>query len=306
MFVGILTRDSGWDIIAPNLTITVFGLLTFAAVIFLLFVLGERSSVKAQEWIKYLVFLVPALFLLTIGLIYPAIRTLILSFMDARSENFIGLDNYVWAFTRPEILIVLRNTLIWTLAVPLFSTAIGLAIAYFTDRMKRGAWVKSLIFMPMAISFVGVLGYLEVRLPVRTESEKGRHRFDERHRQGAGRGESAQLAARGPDEHLPADHRHGLDSDRIRNGRAGCGNEEHPRRDRRGIDARWCLAVKTLLVHHDSNDSLHDCGGGHHRGDRNPEGVRYRPHHDRWKLPNQRDCQRDVQPGIPAAQHRNR
>ena len=156
MFNGFLTsRAIGWEIIAPNLTITVFGLLTFAAVIFLMFVLGERANVKAQEWIKYLVFLVPALVLLTIGLIYPAIRTLIMSFMDARGENFIGLDNYIWAFTRPEILIVLRNTLIWTLAVPLFSTAIGLAIAFLTDRMKYGAWVKSLIFMPMAISFVG-------------------------------------------------------------------------------------------------------------------------------------------------------
>jgi len=153
---GILTaRETGWDVIAPNLTITIFGLLTFAAVIFLLFVIGERSSVKAQEWVKYLVFLVPALFLLTIGLIYPAIRTLFLSFMDARGENFIGFDNYMWAFTKPEILVVLRNTIIWTLAVPIFSTTIGLGIAYFTDRMKRGTWVKSLIFMPMAISFVG-------------------------------------------------------------------------------------------------------------------------------------------------------
>ena len=153
---GILTaRETGWDVIAPNLTITIFGLLTFAAVIFLLFVIGERSSVKAQEWVKYLVFLVPALFLLTIGLIYPAIRTLFLSFMDARGENFIGFDNYMWAFTKPEILVVLRNIIIWTLAVPIFSTTIGLGIAYFTDRMKRGTWVKSLIFMPMAISFVG-------------------------------------------------------------------------------------------------------------------------------------------------------
>lgn len=156
MLTGFLTnRATGWEIIAPNLTITIFGLLTFAAVIFLMFVLGERANVRAQEWIKYLVFLVPALILLTIGLIYPALRTLFLSFMDARGENFIGLDNYIWAFTRPEILIVLRNTLIWTLAVPLFSTSIGLAIAFLTDRMKYGSWVKSLIFMPMAISFVG-------------------------------------------------------------------------------------------------------------------------------------------------------
>lgn len=156
MLSGFLTnRATGWEIIAPNLTITIFGLLTFAAIIFLMFVIGERANVRAQEWIKYLVFLVPALILLTIGLIYPALRTLFLSFMDARGENFIGMDNYIWAFTRPEILIVLRNTLIWTLAVPLFSTSIGLAIAFLTDRMKYGSWVKSLIFMPMAISFVG-------------------------------------------------------------------------------------------------------------------------------------------------------
>ena len=52
----LAARATPWEIIAPNLTITIFGLLTFAAVIFLLFVLGERANVKAQEWIKYLVF----------------------------------------------------------------------------------------------------------------------------------------------------------------------------------------------------------------------------------------------------------
>lgn len=50
---------------------------------------------------------------------------------------------------------MLRNTLIWTIVVPLASTAFGLAIAYLTDRMKYAGIVKSLIFLPMAISFVG-------------------------------------------------------------------------------------------------------------------------------------------------------
>lgn len=104
---------------------------------------------------RYLVFLGPASLLLLVGLIYPAIRTIILSFMDKKSENFVGFDNYIWAFTIPEIQIVLRNTVIWVILVPVVSTIIGLAIAYMTDRMKRAAWVKSLIFMPMAISFVG-------------------------------------------------------------------------------------------------------------------------------------------------------
>jgi alpha-glucoside transport system permease protein len=156
MFViDIVARKTGWEIIAPNLIMLVSGLLAFAAIVFLMFVLAERTSVKAQEWIRYLVFLVPAVALLVIGLIYPAIRTMILSFMDANSTNFVGVDNYVWAFTRPEILQVLGNTAIWVIVAPLASTFIGLVIAYLTDRMKSAATVKSLIFMPMAISMVG-------------------------------------------------------------------------------------------------------------------------------------------------------
>ena len=148
-------RETPWEIVANNFSLLAMALLAFGAIVVLLFVLAERSSVKAQEWLKYLVFIVPALLLLTIGLIYPTIRTLILSFMDARGENFVGFDNYVWAFTIPEIVVVLRNTAIWVLFVPVVSTIIGLAIAYMTDRMKRPAAIKSLIFMPMAISFVG-------------------------------------------------------------------------------------------------------------------------------------------------------
>jgi alpha-glucoside transport system permease protein len=98
---------------------------------------------------------VPSILLLVVGLIYPAIRTLILSFMDKEAEQFVGFENYIWAFTIPEITVVLANTAIWVVTAPVLSTVIGLAIAYMTDRMKRPAAIKSLIFMPMAISFVG-------------------------------------------------------------------------------------------------------------------------------------------------------
>jgi len=148
-------RGSVWDVIGPNLTLLVISLAAFAAVIYALFLIGSRASVKWQGWLRYGVFLGPALLLLLVGLIYPALRTIWLSFMDKRSESFIGFDNYIWAFTIPEIQIVLRNTVLWVIFVPIVSTLIGLAIAYMTDRMKRAAIVKSLIFMPMAISFVG-------------------------------------------------------------------------------------------------------------------------------------------------------
>jgi alpha-glucoside transport system permease protein len=148
-------RGSVWDVIGPNLTVLVISLVAFGAVIYALFLIGSRASVKWQGWLRYGVFLGPALLLLLVGLIYPALRTIWLSFMDKRSENFIGFDNYIWAFTIPEIQIVLRNTVLWVIFVPIVSTLIGLAIAYMTDRMKSAAVVKSLIFMPMAISFVG-------------------------------------------------------------------------------------------------------------------------------------------------------
>ena len=148
-------RGSVWDVIGPNLTLLVISLVAFGAVIYALFLIGSRASVKWQGWLRYGVFLGPALLLLLVGLIYPALRTIWLSFMDKRSENFIGFDNYIWAFTIPEIQIVLRNTVLWVIFVPIVSTLIGLAIAYMTDRMKRASVVKSLIFMPMAISFVG-------------------------------------------------------------------------------------------------------------------------------------------------------
>jgi len=148
-------RASVWEIIAPNLLLLVISLISFGAVIYALFLIGSRASVRVQERLRYIVFLGPALLLLLVGLIYPALRTIWLSLLDKRSQNFVGLDNYIWAFTIPEIQIVLRNTIIWVIVVPLVSTMIGLAIAYLTDRMKRAGVIKSLIFMPMAISFVG-------------------------------------------------------------------------------------------------------------------------------------------------------
>jgi len=148
-------RASVWEIIAPNLLLLVISLISFGAVIYALFLIGSRASVRVQERLRYIVFLGPALLLLLVGLIYPALRTIWLSLLDKRSQNFVGLDNYIWAFTIPEIQIVLRNTIIWVIVVPLVSTMIGLAIAYMTDRMKRAGVIKSLIFMPMAISFVG-------------------------------------------------------------------------------------------------------------------------------------------------------
>jgi alpha-glucoside transport system permease protein len=118
------------------------------------FLLDYRSREGKGYLFALVGFLAPALVLLTIGLIYPTIATLYNSLLSNRGA-FIGLDNFAWVFSQPQNLVVIRNTIIWVLVVPAFSTAIGLAYAVFIDKSRGEKFFKILVFMPMAISFVG-------------------------------------------------------------------------------------------------------------------------------------------------------
>ncbi|MEU7921807.1 carbohydrate ABC transporter permease [Micromonospora zamorensis] len=110
---------------------------------------------KPREGLFALFFLLPTLLLLTIGLVVPAIRTTLLSLMDGSSTNWVGLRNYGWMFSDDSIVRVLINTLIWVLLVPLVATGFGLIYAVLVDKARFESVAKSLIFLPMAISFVG-------------------------------------------------------------------------------------------------------------------------------------------------------
>lgn len=118
------------------------------------FLLDYRSSQGKGYLFALVGFLAPALLLLVVGLVYPSIQTIITSFQSNRG-NWIGFDNFVWIFSQPANLVVIRNTVIWVLIVPAFSTAIGLAYAVFIDKSRGEKFFKILVFMPMAISFVG-------------------------------------------------------------------------------------------------------------------------------------------------------
>ena len=110
---------------------------------------GIRSVV--QPWL----FLIPALLLLGVYLVYPLFETARLSFMNDTGEQFVGLANYQWVLVDPNFLITIRNNFMWLLVVPAAATAMGLVVAVLADRVWWGHLAKTLVFMPMAISFVG-------------------------------------------------------------------------------------------------------------------------------------------------------
>jgi len=119
----------------------------------------NKKNISTQNLnIRAFIFIAPALIVFIIFILYPVLETLRLSFYDKYGRDFVGLNNYFWAFKDQELRRGLLNNLGWLFVVPTLSTAFGLIIANLADRIWWGTFAKSIIFMPMAISFVGAGG----------------------------------------------------------------------------------------------------------------------------------------------------
>ena len=112
-------------------------------------------SYRYENSIRSIIFIAPAFLVLFTFILFPVFETIRLSFYDKFGREFIGFDNYLWAIKDTEFRRSILNNLGWLLIVPTLSTFFGLVIANLTDRIWWGTIAKSIIFMPMAISFVG-------------------------------------------------------------------------------------------------------------------------------------------------------
>ena len=117
----------------------------------------QKTSKKSvnDSSIRAIIFIAPGFIVLLIFILYPVFETVRLSFYDKYGRDFVGISNYIWAIQNPEFKRAILNNLGWLLIVPTLSTFFGLVIANLADRLWWGTIAKSLIFMPMAISFVG-------------------------------------------------------------------------------------------------------------------------------------------------------
>ncbi|MCA3506058.1 MAG: sugar ABC transporter permease [Rhodobacter sp.] len=115
------------------------------------------QNINRANLLRPWLFLFPAVVALGLYLAYPVFATLWLSLNRNQSGElvFVGLDNYRTMFGEAKFWESLRNNMVWLIVVPAASTAFGLLAAQLTDRIRWGNLAKSMIFMPMAISFVG-------------------------------------------------------------------------------------------------------------------------------------------------------
>lgn len=112
-------------------------------------------NINRANVIRPWLFLAPALLSLGVYLVYPVISSIWLSVHDRLGQTFVGTSNFVWMFNDPGFRESMFNNMLWLIVVPAAATAMGLIVAALTDRIWWGNIAKSLIFMPMAISFVG-------------------------------------------------------------------------------------------------------------------------------------------------------
>ena len=112
--------------------------------------LPEKRQGRIRPWF----WIAPAVAFLIVFLIYPTINTVVLSFQDKLSRNFVGLDNYIWFFGDAGTLEALRNSVLWVVFMTLGVVVLGLIVAILVDRVRYESVAKTAIFIPLAISFV--------------------------------------------------------------------------------------------------------------------------------------------------------
>ena len=127
----------------------------FVLIVGALLAVASRFSGRRGDRVVAGVFLLPTVALIAVGLLYPGLKTIYQSFYNAAGNAYVGFDNYSFIFNDPDQRTVLRNTVLWVLITPFVATAIGLLYAILVDKARMEAVAKALIFLPMAISFVG-------------------------------------------------------------------------------------------------------------------------------------------------------
>jgi alpha-glucoside transport system permease protein len=144
----------------PTLLIVVLGVPAILAAYivggeYLVRRLRDKNRPQVRPWI----WVGPALFLVTAFLLLPAIGTVIQS-VENNAGDFVGLKNYATQFadfpTGGAWVAIRNNVIFWLIFYTLFTLALGLVLAVLFDRVPYESFVKSLIFMPMAISSVAL------------------------------------------------------------------------------------------------------------------------------------------------------
>ena len=169
LYLGFLfLRDSDASRLVVALVAIVWGVGGIALLYWIFNNIVERLPEIWTSRLQPFVFVGPAIAILAWYLAIPTIRSFWISLFNRdgppeglsffellRSDGFIGLENYGRVFTERLMIEAFRNNLMWIAFGSTLAVIFGLIIAVLADRSRFERFAKSMIFLPMAISFVG-------------------------------------------------------------------------------------------------------------------------------------------------------
>jgi len=151
----VFLRSGRASQLVTTLVAIIWGVGGVAALYYISNFIIQRLSLKWRKRFTPFLFVGPALIILGYYLLLPAIRSLYMSFFGRVTKEFVGLANYTYIFTDRTMRIALVNNLLWMIFGTSLSIIFGLLISFLAERSKFEKLAKTLIFLPMAISFVG-------------------------------------------------------------------------------------------------------------------------------------------------------
>ncbi len=122
---------------------------------------GRRRARNWRPW----VWVFPTIFLLSIFLLWPVIRTIQISFYDGTvinpTKEFIGFDNYERLLTNDPLFLrrelppwsALFNSALWVVLFTSGVVGLGMLVAVLADKVRYEKLAKAIIFLPLVISF---------------------------------------------------------------------------------------------------------------------------------------------------------
>jgi alpha-glucoside transport system permease protein len=113
---------------------------------------GERA--RREIRVVGFAFLAPALLVLAVLVAWPIVQTIWSSFHDANGLHWVGLHNYKTMFSDSQTRKAITNNIIWVIVAPMLVTFIGLIFAVLTERIRFATAFKTVLFVPMAVSFL--------------------------------------------------------------------------------------------------------------------------------------------------------
>lgn len=157
IFQALALYDDDIPKLLQGLIAVIAGVAGAGALFYVINMFVEGLPKRVSRTVIPYAFLLPALLLIGVVLIYPTVQTINYSFANADSDAYVGFQNFIDVFKDPNFRESIFNNIMWLVLVPAFTVVIGVVVAVLADKLStQGEKIaKSFIFVPMAISFVG-------------------------------------------------------------------------------------------------------------------------------------------------------